>query len=115
MTENSPEEKPLRTVSFTVHATRGAIRDQKMRRQVMLGLLLVVVVLLISGLTFFRPALNLHEHPWRVMFFWVACIWLTFTSMLLALFDLIIVRRDARRAERALRQKFEAERSTSNE
>ena len=112
--ENSPEEKDLHAVSFVVHATRGVIRSQNIRRKTMLFLLALALLLLISGFTVLQPALNPREHPWRVIFFWIVCIWLTFTALLLALFNLLVVRLQARRAERALREKFEAPRSTSN-
>src|SRR2546428_10504384 len=114
MEKNSPDEKRLQTTSFVVHATRGVIRHQNTRRKVMLFLLALALLLLISGFTFLRPALNPQEHPWRVFLFWIVCIWLTFTAMLLALFDLLVLRLEARRAERALREKLEAAGSTSN-
>jgi hypothetical protein len=112
--ENSPDEKHLRTTSFVVHATRGLIRDQNTRRKAMLLLLALALLLLISGFTLLQPALNPREHPWRVILFWIVCIWLTFTALLLALFDLLVLRLQARRTERALREKFGAEGSTSN-
>ena len=108
--ENSPEEKDLHAVSFVVHATRGVIRSQNIRRKTMLFLLALALLLLISGFTVLQPALNPREHPWRVIFFWIVCIWLTFTALLLALFDLLVLRLQARRAERALREKLEAAR-----
>jgi uncharacterized membrane protein len=106
----NPPEKDLRTLSFVVHATRGVIRDQNTRRKAMLFLLALALLLLISGLTFLQSALNPQEHPWRVILFWIVCIWLTFTAMLLALFDLLILRLQARRAERALSEKLEGSR-----
>ncbi len=112
--ENLPDEKRLRTTSFVVHATRGVIRGQNTRRKAMLVLLMLALLLLISGFTFLQPALNSQEHPWRVILFWIVCIWLTFTATLLALFDLLVLRLEARRAERALREKLEAAGSTSN-
>ena len=113
--ENLPDEKRLRTTSFVVHATRGVIRRQSTRRKAMLLLLALALLLLIAGFTFLQPALNPQEHPWRVILFWIVCIWLTFTAMLLALFDLLVLRLEARRAERALREKLEAARSTSKD
>ena|SRR2546425_2807014 len=112
--ENLPGQKRLRTTSFVVHATRGVIRGQSTRRKAMLLLLALALLLLIAGFTFLQPALNPQEHPWRVILFWIVCIWLTFTAMLLALFDLLVLRLEARRAERALREKLEAARSTSS-
>jgi len=113
--ENLPDQRRLRTTSFVVHATRGMIRNQSTRRKAMLLLLALALLLLIAGFTFLQPALNPQEHPWRVILFWIVCIWLTFTAMLLALFDLLVLRLEARRAERALREKLEAARSTSKD
>jgi len=106
--ENSHDEKQLKTTSFVVHATRGVIRDQRTRRKAMASLLGLAVLLLISGLTFLAPALNPHEHPWLVLLFWIVCVWLTFTATLLALFDLLAVRLEAKRVERELREKMKS-------
>ena len=109
--DESPEEKNLETVSFVVHATRGVIRDQKTRRKAMVFCLALAVLLLATGFTIFQTALNPREHPWFVIWFWIACVWLTFTAMLLAVFDLLIIRSEARKARRALREKLEADAS----
>ena len=79
-------------------------------------LLMLALLILISGFTFLQPALNPQEHPWRVILFWIVCIWLTFTALLLALFDLLVLRLQARRAQRALHKKLgsDAGRSTSS-
>lgn len=103
-----PEEKELEPVSFIVHVTRGVIRDQKTRRKGMVILLGLAVLMLIAGFTIFQSALNPREHPWFVILFWIACVWLTFTAMLLAIFDLIVIRLQARRAQRALRENLES-------
>ena len=99
-------------MSFVVHATRGVIRDEGTRRKAMLLMLAVALLLLISGFTFLQPLLNPQEHPWRVILFWVACIWFTFTALLLAIFDLLAMRLAAKRAERTLRERLKGE--TSN-
>jgi hypothetical protein len=104
VSELPPDQKPLETTSLVIHATRGVIRDREVRRKMMLGVLILAFALLLGGLTVLRPLLNAHEHPWRVIIFWVICIWLTFTAFLLAFFDLLMVRAEARKAERALRE-----------
>lgn len=105
--ENSPDEKELQPVSFIVHATRGVIRDQRTRRKAMAFLLALAVLMLLAGFTILQSFMNPREHPWFVILFWVVCVWLTFTATLLAIFDLLIVRLQARRAQRALREKLE--------
>jgi len=104
--DERPEEKNLEAVSFVVHATRGVIRDQRARRKAMVVLLAIAVLMLLAGFTVFQSMMNPREHPWFVISFWIACVWLTFTAMLLALFDLLIIRREARQAQRALREKL---------
>src|SRR5262249_39611338 len=105
--EDWPEEKRLQTTFIVVHATRGVIRGRNSRRKAMLLLIVLALLLLVSGFTFLQPALNPQEHPWRVILFWIACIWFTFTALLLALFDLLVLRLEARRVQRALREKLE--------
>src|SRR5205823_11186719 len=109
---DDPEEKRLETTSFVVHATRGVIRDQNTRRKAMVVLLALALLLLIAGFTFLAPILNPRAHPWLVILFWVVCVWLTFTAFLLALFDLLVVRLQARRVERTLREKLKTDAST---
>lgn len=103
MAQDPFEEKPLRSVPFVIHATRGVIRDQTVRRKAMFILLLTALILLFSGSTFLAPFLNPREHLAWALLFWIACIWLTLTALLLALFDLLMVRLAARAAERQLR------------
>jgi uncharacterized membrane protein len=110
----SREETDLKTVSFVVHATRGLIRDQKTRRKAMVFCLALAVLMLLAGFTVFQTALDPREHPWFVILFWIACVWLTFTAMLLAIFDLLIIRREARLAQRALSAKLGVHSSLSD-
>jgi len=104
--KTAPDEKPLRSASFVVHVTRGVIRDQNTRRKAMLALLVMALLLLLAGSTFLAPALNPREHLGWSLFFWLTCVWLTLTALLLALFDLLVTRIQARKAGRALREKF---------
>lgn len=103
---DEPPEKSLRTVSFVVHATRGIIRDQNVRRKTMLILLVAALVLLFSGSTFLAATINPREHPGWFACFWLVCAWLTLTAMFLAIFDLLMVRLQGRKTERTLRKKF---------
>lgn len=93
-------------VPFTVQVTRGLLRDERSRRRTMGISLLIAVGMLMAGLTFLRPWLNPHEHPWRFVFFWFACAWETLLVLLLALLDLLLVRAQARAARKALQGEF---------
>lgn len=100
---NEEREKKLRISSFALHAARGMIRDQKMRRNTMFILLLVALLLLFSGSTFLQAMLSPREHPVAFILFWFVCVWLTFTAFLLAIFDILLVRVQRRKLERTLR------------
>lgn len=98
-------QKKLRTMPFALHATRGIIRDRKVRRVTISVLLVLAVLLLIAGSTFLREILDPREHGafWFAIF-WLVCGWFTFAALLLALFDLLMVRAEARAARRVLRE-----------
>ena len=102
MVPDPPDEKPLRSIPFVIHATRGVIRDQSVRRKAMFALLLSALLLLVLGSTFLAPFLNPREHLGWALFFWITCVWLTLTALLLAIFDLLMVRMAARAEERLL-------------
>ncbi len=104
--ENSRDEKRLRTMSFVIHATRGVIRDHNVRRKTMFALVVIALVLLFAGSTILQSVLNPHEHPVWFILFWLICVWVAVTAMLLAVFDLLMVKSEARKAERILREKF---------
>ena len=98
--QSSPKNKNFRMLSFVVHATRGIIRDQSTRRWTMFGTLLIALLLLFVGSTFLDSVLRAHT-IWFILF-WFFVAWLTLTAILLALFDLLIVRAQSRRAKRIL-------------
>lgn len=100
-----PPEQRLRTARFAVHATRGIIRDRKVRRVTISILLALAVLMVIGGSTFLRDFLNPRAQGagWFAVY-WLACGWMTFTALLLALFDLLIVRAEARAARRLLQE-----------
>ena len=106
MAQNSPEGKPLRTFSFVIHATRGLIRDHKTRRKTMFVAVLVAVALLFSGSTFLKPVLDPRVYPGWFILFWFACAWITLLAALLAVFDMLLVRAQARAAEKLLQKEI---------
>src|SRR5256885_6507697 len=112
--ENSPDQKHLRTTSFVVHATKGVIRDQRTRRKAMVVLLALALLLLLLGGTVLAPLLNPRQHLLAALIFWLACIWLTLTATLLAVFDLLAMRAVSRRAERAMREQLKSDATRSN-
>jgi protein-S-isoprenylcysteine O-methyltransferase Ste14 len=101
-----PNEKKLRFASFALHATRGLVRDQKARRKTMFVVVLVALVLLVCGATFLAPVLDPHGRPGWFIFYWAVCAWITVTAVLLAIFDLLLVRAQVREEKRALARKI---------
>jgi hypothetical protein len=104
--EPPPPEKQLRFASFARHAARGLIRDQKARRQTMFYIVLVALLMLFCGATFLAPVLNPKEHPGWFISYWAVCGWITATAVLLAIFDLLLVRAQGRALRGGLAEKL---------
>ncbi|HZE12977.1 MAG TPA: hypothetical protein VE086_04400 [Chthoniobacterales bacterium] len=103
--ETRPPEKPLQVPSFAVHATKGLLRDPGSRRKAMAILLGATLMMVALGMFVLKTWLEPREHPVRFILFWLACGWITVTTLLLALLDILLVRGEARRARQALREK----------
>ena len=93
-------EKPA---PFIILVSKGILRDRQMRRTALfwivaaaLGMLGVGSILLDSWLM---------AHPFLFLLYWGACLWLTVTAMLLALYDLLSIRSEARRERERLKGK----------
>jgi hypothetical protein len=104
---NEPREKKLRISSFAVHSARGLVRDRSARRWSMFMAVIIAVVLLFTGSTFLRPVLR--AHPIWFILLWFACAWFTLLALLLALFDLLLLRAESREAKRDLARKLSEE------
>jgi len=105
--ETRPPEKRLEVAPFAVHATRGVLRDPRARRKTMALLLAGALILIALGLFGTKTWLEPHEHPVRFILFWFACGWITLAALLLALLDLLLLRAQARRNRRAMREGLE--------
>jgi len=91
---------------FVIQVTRGLVRDRNSRRNVMFALIIGAIAFAFAGSTFLREPLNPQEHPVGFLLFWIVCAWLTLAALLLAILDLLMVKLEARRAERGLREEF---------
>ncbi|CAN5421673.1 hypothetical protein BH20VER3_BH20VER3_05550 [soil metagenome] len=100
--DRPPQERNLRIASFATHAARGLVRDQAMRRKAMFWTVIVAVVMLFLGATFLAPWLDPKIRPGWFMLYWLACAWVTVTVVLLAIFDFLLVRVQARQEKRRL-------------
>ena len=109
-----PKQRSLRIASFATHATRGLMRDPTMRRKTMFWTVIVALVMLFCGATFLAPVLDPKTHPGCFIFDWMACAWVTVTVVLLAIFDLLLVRVQARDEKRALARKIQEARQSKD-
>ena len=100
--ETPPKQKSFSVPSFATHATRGIIRDQSSRRKMMLGTLGVAVLMVVCGVTLLQEVLSPREHALRFIAYWLTCAWFTMATLLLALFDALMVRAQGRAARRNL-------------
>jgi hypothetical protein len=89
---------------FIIHLTRGLIREQRTRRSVMFFGMLGTLVWLFLGATVLDAWLR--ERPFLFVLYWLACAWVTLLVVLLALFDLLMVRAAARRERRRIAQEI---------
>lgn len=67
-------------------------------------LLLVALIMLFLGSTFLNG--SLMERPVLLLGFWALCAWLTFCALLLALYDMVMLRVAAARQRRRLREEI---------
>ena len=84
--------------------TKGILRDSRMRRAAMLWLMGGAVVMMFLG----SWQISDHwarEHFGLYFLYWAACAWLTLSGLLLAVFDILIIRATAR----AVRRRIEAD------
>ena len=107
--ETPPNEKSFWLLSFAAQITRGLLRDSSARRKVMFSILGLAVLMLVAGSTFLRETLDHRAHAAWFIIFWLACGWLTATALLLALFELLILRAQGRAARKAFRDQLAAD------
>ena len=62
----------------------------------MTALIGLALLMMILGSTLLAPAISPREHSIGFVVYWAVCGWLTLTVILLALFDILIVKRGAR-------------------
>ena len=84
--------------------SKGVLRDTRMRRNVMLWIMMAAMVMLFLGSWLLTDDWA-RKHIWLYVAYWVVCGWLTLTGVLLAVFDILVIRA----AERAMRRKLEQE------
>jgi membrane protein implicated in regulation of membrane protease activity len=98
----------LRTI---ILMTRGILLDPRSRRWAMFILLLAALAMLFAGSTFLSGEINT---PWSFLVYWGICAWLTLAALLLALWDLLLLRVAARRERRRLEEQFTRRKNDDN-
>ena len=94
-----------------VPITKGIIREQTTRRSAIFFVMLAALVMLFLGATFLDGWLR--DHPVLFILYWLACAWATMTGLLLALYDMLMVRVAVRREQRRLAtEHFKTKKST---
>lgn len=84
-----------------INITIGIIRDRETRRWAMFILVIAALAMTLLGGTLMAEWIA--QSLMRFLLFWAICGWLTLTVMLLAIFDILAVRVEARRERKALR------------
>lgn len=94
----------MNTLRLIVQIARGLIRDQHARRTVMFYSVLAALAWLFAGATVLAGWLR--AHPLLFVLYWAACAWITLLSVLIAIFDLLVVRARMRREQRRLEAEY---------
>jgi len=90
----------LRTI---ILMTRGILLDTRVRRGAMFILLMAAMVMLFAGTTFLAGNLPV---PWGFVIYWFICAWMTVAALMLALWDILLLRIAARKERRRIAQEF---------
>jgi len=91
-------EKPA---PFIILVSKGILRDRQMRRTVLFWIVVATLALLGVGALLLDAWLS--QHIILFLLYWGACLWLTATSLLLALYDLLAIRAEAARERQRLK------------
>lgn len=84
---------------------KGILRDQKMRRNVMMYVICAAGMMAVLG--YFLLAYHrgwAREHLFLLTVYWLGFFWLLITGLLLAIFDILLLRTTARRMKRHLEE-----------
>ena len=86
--------------------SKAIVRDQRLRRRTMVGLIGVAVVMLFVGSWAFSDHHWARAHPYVFFAYCATCAWLTLTGVLLALLDIMVIRAAGRATRRELERRF---------
>lgn len=89
--------------SWAILISKGILRDRQMRRHVLFWIVAAALTLLALGAFLLDDWL--WARPLLFLLYWGACLWLTLTASLLALYDLLALRLEARRLRQQLKHR----------
>ena len=98
--------RPIGPVRAVLLYTRGLIVDQHLRRVTMFYTVLIPMLMVFAGVEFLGGWMDPHQHFYRFAVYWMICGWLTILAALLAVYDILINRLQARALQRALRARM---------
>ena len=81
--------------------TKGILRNTRLRRNIMMWIMLAAMVMLFLG-SWLIPDAWARKHVWLYFLYWAVCTWLTIAGLLLAVFDILIIRAAARAMQRRI-------------
>jgi hypothetical protein len=83
--------------------SKGVLRDTRLRRNVMLWVMVAAMVMLFLGAWLMSDDWA-RKHVFLYFAYWAACGWLTLTGLLLAMFDMLVIRAAAKAMRRRIEQ-----------
>jgi hypothetical protein len=90
--------------AVAIAMARSIASDQAARRRALFRMTLTACAALFLGATLF--GFHLEQHKWLFIFYWLGVAWLTLTIVLVAVYDVLAVLADGRRARRELERSF---------
>jgi cobalamin biosynthesis protein CobD/CbiB len=89
---------------FIIQVSKGLIRNLRTRRLIMFYGVIIALVLLFAGTTLLWNFLR--DHPFVFLAYWAVCAWITLLAVLLAIYDILRVRAEARKTVRRMQEEF---------
>ncbi|HEX5176695.1 MAG TPA: hypothetical protein VFV83_06695 [Chthoniobacteraceae bacterium] len=89
---------------LVIQISKGLIRDHQTRRWTMFYALLAAMLMLFTGAVLIDSWLR--DRVVLLLAWWAACAWLTLLALLLAMFDILVIRAAARQERRRLERQL---------
>jgi hypothetical protein len=97
--------------AVAIAMARSIAGSQAARRRALFRMTIGACTALFLGATLF--AAYLEQHAWLFIFYWLGVAWLTLTIVLVAVYDVLAVLAEGRRARRELERRLAEEQNLS--